>query len=62
MNDSLERSARLEHFGNAQLLQLGCIFVGDDSADDDENIRHLLFAKQLHDARHNSIVRARQNR
>jgi hypothetical protein len=61
MNDFLERSARLEHLGDAELLELGGIFVGDDSADYDENVRHIFFAKQLQDARHNSIVRARQN-
>ena len=57
-NDRARRRAGGEHLGNAVLLQLAHVVVGDRSADDNEHVLRTLFAQQREDARHEGHVRA----
>src|SRR5262249_29164021 len=51
VDDLLHGAAGQEDSADADLLQLRDVHVGDDAADDDEDIAEPLVPQQLHDAR-----------
>src|SRR5215471_19249194 len=61
-NDVIHRSPGLEDRGYAPLFEIRNVLVGNDSADDNEHIVHSIVSQEIHHARHDGIVRARENR
>src|SRR3954469_9490640 len=57
-NDIIHRGAGLENGGDALLFECGNILVGDDAADEHENIVHLVLLREFHYARNDGVVRA----
>ena len=45
-----------------QPQQMGDILIRNDAADNHDHIVHLVLSEQVHDSRHNRVVRARKNR
>src|SRR5215469_3402060 len=62
IDDRLRGCAGQKNFGDTGLLQAGNVGVRNDAADDDGHIGHPFFAQQLHEARAQRVVSARQNR
>src|SRR5579863_1214258 len=61
-HDVVHGGAGLEHSGDTDFLQGIDILIGNDSADQYQNVVHLVLLEQVHHPGHDSIVRARKNR
>ncbi len=51
----------MEDFCHTKFLQFERVIAGDRTTHDDQHIRHIFFAQQFHNSRHNRFVSARQN-
>ena len=59
--DVVHRSSGLKDCCDTEFFQGFHILIGNDSADHDQNIVHLVLAQQVHYARHDRVMRARKN-
>ncbi len=59
VDDLLHRRAGQENPLHTGVFQPGDVLVGNDPADDDEHVVELLRLQQVHELRHDVIVRAR---
>jgi len=62
IHNPLERSAGLKYGGYSEIFQMFGILIRNDASHQDDHVVHLFLFQQLHQARHNGIVRARQDR
>src|SRR5258708_28307413 len=62
LNDVVHRSPRLENAGHADLLEAFNILIGDNAANQDQHVVHFPLLQQVHHARNDGVVRARENR
>src|SRR5690348_2415337 len=61
-NDVVHRGARLEHGGNAGLLQILNIHVGNDAADQQEHVVHFVLLQKVVHARHDGVMSTAEDR
>ncbi len=61
IDDLLRGSSGQKDFGDARLLEGGDVGFGDDTADEDSDVVHALFAEQVHELRADGVVSARKN-
>jgi hypothetical protein len=57
LHDVVHRSAGLEDGGNSDFLEALNILIGDDAADQHQNVVHFVLFQQIHDTRNDGIVR-----
>ena len=62
VDDRLRRRARREDLGDAELLELRDVLVGDRPADHDDDVAGVLLVEQLDHLRHERHVRAGEDR
>src|SRR5208282_117979 len=62
LHDVVHRGAGLEDGGHADFLEPFDILIGDDAADHYHHIIHFVLLQQVHHARHDGVVRAREDR
>jgi len=58
VNDCLGGSAWQKDFGDTGLFEGGYVSFGDDTTDEDRDIVHAFFVKELHDLRADGVVGA----
>ncbi len=62
LHDVIHRSAGLKDCRHADFLEAFDVLIGDNAADQHQHVIHFILLEQVHNARHDRVVRTRENR